>query len=104
MNTYIVYQINLLPFNVGQDFTPGNSFLGALNLTKNADFDKYKYSGNGIGFDESRSFSLSDDSGFGKNLIISGADMSSSVHVDNKKKDILILVKGVTQRFDDTIF
>ena len=28
--------------------------------------------------------------------------MSSSVHVDNKKKDILILGEGPTQRLDDT--
>ena len=27
--------------------------------------------------------------------------MSSSVHIDNKKKDILILGKGPTQGFDD---
>ena len=28
--------------------------------------------------------------------------MSSSVHVDNKEKDILILGKGTTQALDDT--
>ena len=28
--------------------------------------------------------------------------MSSSVHIDNKKKDILILGKGPTQGLDDT--
>ena len=28
--------------------------------------------------------------------------MSSSVHVDNKKKDILILGEGPTHRLDDT--
>ena len=28
--------------------------------------------------------------------------MSSSVHVDNRKKDILILGKGPTQELDDT--
>ena len=28
--------------------------------------------------------------------------MSSSVHTDNKKKDISILGKGLTQRLDDT--
>ena len=38
----------------------------------------------------------------GKNVIILGADMSSSVHIDNKGKDILILGKGPTQGFDDT--
>ena len=29
--------------------------------------------------------------------------MGSSVHVDNKKKDILILGEGPTQELDDTI-
>ena len=29
----------------------------------------------------------------GKFVIISGVDMSSSVHIDNKKKDVLIAVK-----------
>ena len=38
----------------------------------------------------------------GKNIIILGADMSSSVHIDNKNKDILILGEGPTQRLDDT--
>ena len=32
-----------------------------------------------------------------QNVIIFGADMSSSAHVDNKKKDILILGVGPTQ-------
>ena len=34
---------------------------------------------------------------FGRNVIIFGVDMNSSVHVDNKGKDILILGKGPTQ-------
>ena len=33
------------------------------------------------------SFSLSGGSEFGKNALILGADMSSSVYVDSKKKD-----------------
>ena len=37
-----------------------------------------------------------------KNVIFSGADMSSSVHVDNKKKDVVILGEGPTQELDDT--
>ena len=40
--------------------------------------------------------------GFGKNVIIFGADLSSSVHVGNKRKDVLILVEGLTQGLDDT--
>ena len=35
--------------------------------------------------------------GFGKNVLIFVLDMSSSAHVDNKKKDILILGEGPTQ-------
>ena len=35
--------------------------------------------------------------GFGSNLIIFGVDMGSSVRVDNKWKDILIIGKGPTQ-------
>ena len=41
-------------------------YRGCLQLTKSADFDKYKYFGYGIGFDASGSFSLPDGSGFGK--------------------------------------
>ena len=37
-----------------------------------------------------------------KNVIIVGVDMSSSVHADNKEKDILILGEGPTQGLDDT--
>ena len=35
--------------------------------------------------------------GFGENVINFAVNMSSSVHVDNKKKDILIIGKGLTQ-------
>ena len=73
----------------------------ALKITKNADSDKYKFRGYGIGFD-SRSDLLFAGGSYGKNAIIFGADMSSSVHVDNKGKDILNLVEGPTQRLDDT--
>ena len=38
----------------------------------------------------------------GKNVIIFGADMSSSSHIHNKGKDILILGEGPTQGLDDT--
>ena len=38
----------------------------------------------------------------GKNVIIFGAGMGSSMHVDNKGKDILILGEELTQGLDDT--
>ena len=40
---------------------------------------------------------LSSGSRFGKNVIF-GADMSSFMHIDNKKKDISILGKGSNSR------
>ena len=70
-------------------------------MTKNADIDKYGYSGYGIGFDRRSSFSFP-GGGFGQNVIIFGVDMSSSAHIDNKK-DILILGKGPTQRLEHTL-
>ena len=38
----------------------------------------------------------------GKNVIIIGDDVSSTVHIDNKGIDILILGKGPTQGLVDT--
>ena len=59
------------------------------------------YSECSIGFDICRTFSLSNGSGFSKTMITFGADDSSSVHADNRKKNILILGKGPTQGFHD---
>ena len=73
---------------------------GAVSLTKNTDIDKNKYSGYGIGFDRRGTFSLGN--GFGQNVINFGVDMSSSVHIDNKKKGLLILGEGPTQGLDRT--
>ena len=90
VNIYIACEINLWAYTQDADFTLGDSLFGTVELIKNADFDQYKYSGHVIGFDARGSLSLSEVSGFGKNVIIFGADMSSSVHVDNRKKDNLI--------------
>ena len=56
--------------------------------------------GYGIGFDSCSEFPFIDGS-IGRNIIIFGADMSSSEHVDNINKDILILDEGTTQGLDD---
>ena len=72
----------------------------AVKLIKNPDIDKYIYSGYGIGFNRRGKCSFGD--GFGQNGIIFGADMSSSVHANNKTKSILVLGEGFTQGIDDT--
>ena len=69
---------------------------------KNVDIDKYKYSGYGIRFDRPGFFSHH-SGGTGRNVIIFGVDMSSSTKIDNRKKDILILGKGPTQRSEHTL-
>ena len=74
---------------------------GAVKLTKNADSDKYRYGGYERGFD-SRSEFLFSDGNMGKNVFIFGANMSSSLLIDNKGKDILILSEGQTQGLDNT--
>ena len=73
-----------------------NCSFGAISITKNVDIDKNKYSEYGIGFDRSGVYLLPGGS-FSRNVVIFGVDMSSSVHVDNKIKDILILGKCPTQ-------
>ena len=50
----------------------------------------YGYSGYGIGFDRRTSFSFLDGR-FDQNVLIFEVDMSFSAHIDNKKKDILVL-------------
>lgn len=79
-------------------------FIQAIfKLTANYNPDKHKNSNYGFGFHASGSFSFSDSSGIGKRIAIFGADMSSSMPVDHKKKDILIFGDGLTERLNDTI-
>ena len=99
VNIYIVYKIIRIANingNRNSNLTVQNALFGAVSLTKNADVNKYKYSGYGIAFDRTSSFSFP-GGGNGQNLIIFGADMNSSIHVDDKGKDILILGKGPVQ-------
>ena len=82
------------------DFRLSSCLFGSVKLTMNADLDKYKYSGYIIWFDSRWEISFTDGN-MGGNVIIFRADMRSSVHTDNKNKDILILSKEPTQGVDD---
>ena len=101
VNIYIVYELGESTSNIG-DPTQKNCLFGAVTLTKNADIEKYKYSGYGIGFDRRSSFSFA-RGGFSQNVLIFGEDTSSSIHIDNKKKDILVLGRGPTQGLESTL-
>ena len=55
VNIYIVYELAASSSN-SSDPTLKNCLFGAVTLTKNADFEKYKDSGYGVGFDRRSSF------------------------------------------------
>ena len=97
-----IYKLNLWPPDLDSDFALGGCLFEGVKLAKNADTDKYVYSGYGIGFNMRIEYSLPDGS-VSKNIIIFGVDMSSSVHIDDKGKVILILGKGPKQGLNDTM-
>ena len=100
VNIYIVYEIKR-SVNISSYSTLENGLFGAVKLTKHFDVDQYKYSGYGIGCNRKGSYSIGDE--VGRNIIIFGVDMSSSPHIDNKKKETLILGKGPTQGLEHTL-
>ena len=101
VNIYIVYEL-AAPNSHTSDPTIKNCLFGAVTLTKNADIEKYKYSGYAIGFDRRSGFSFPSGR-FGQNVLIFGADMSTSIHIDNKKKDILVIGRGPTQGLENAL-
>ena len=101
VNVYIVYELGASSSH-DSDPTIKNCLFGAVTLTKNTDIEKYKYFGYGIGLDR-RSSSSFTGGGFGQNVLIFRADMSTSIHVDNKKKDILVLGRGPRQGLESTL-
>ena len=104
VNIYIVYELTKVADLNGNDNRPTiqNALFGAFSLTKNADINKYKYSGYGTRFGRRSKFSFS-VGGFSQNVIIFEVDMSSSTKIDNRKKEILILCKGPTQGLQHTL-
>ena len=76
VNIYIVYGLGASSSN-NIDPTLKNYLLGRVTLTKNADIDKYKYAGYGIGFGRKSSFSFR-SAGFSQNVLIFGVELSSS--------------------------
>ena len=57
LNIYIAYELRASSSHIN-DPTLKHCLFGAVTLTKNADIDKYRYSGYEIGFDRRGSFSF----------------------------------------------
>ena len=102
VNIYNVYEINKNNNTTSSDPTLENYLFGAVSLTNICDTDKYKYSGYGIGFDRRGSYSHP-SGGAGGNVKIVGVDMSSSIKIDNRKKDIFVLDTSLTQGLEHTM-
>ena len=98
---YVVYETSK-NYNISCYSTLENCLFRAVSLTKNADIDEYNYSGYGIGFDMHECFSHPSVEN-GRNIIVFGLAMSSSTKINNRKRDILILGEGPTQRLEHTL-
>ena len=83
VNIYMVFEISK-KYNISSYPILENCLFGTVSLTKNNYVDQYKCNGYGIGFYRHGEFSFVD--GYGRNCIIFGADLSSSVHANNRKK------------------
>ena len=94
VNIYIVYRLSP---SITSDITLENCLSGAVKLTKNLKITTY--SGYGMAFDSNEVFLIQ---GYGKNIIIFGADLSSSVHANNRTDKFLVLGKDFIQEINGT--
>ena len=81
---FYIYELDKWSRELNSDFNWNDCLFVGVKLAENAEQDKDVYSGYGIGFASPPLFPLPNfDSG--KNVIIFGVDMGSSVHINNKK-------------------
>ena len=108
INIYCVYEIQPISSSRDITFTIQNALFGASQITKNADTSKYDYKGYGICFDDGGTFShkITEDgrvhTTMGRNAIIFGVDMSSSIHATNRANNIYVMGEGIIQGIHDT--
>ena len=100
-NIYCVYQIEPISSSRDNTFTVQNVLFGAMQITKNADTDKYKYKGYGICFDGGGLFSIGNINN-GRSVIIFGVHENSVIHSNNKENNIFIMGDAFVQGINDT--
>ena len=95
INIYYVYELQPIASSRDTSYTIQNALFGAMQITKDpTNNSKNNYRGYGICFDERNNFShtITQDgrqrTSNGKNVLIFGADMSSSIHATNRANHI----------------
>ena len=101
INIYIVYKTS--PRTINSNFVFRDCLFGATKITNTTNFntDKWQYSGYGIGFDSTGTFTHP-DGGNSRNVIIFGADLSNSAHATNQTQSLLVLSRDLIQKTNDT--
>ena len=84
VNLFIVYQLGTWSQELNADFTIKDCLFESVKIIKNADTDKYSYSGYGIGFDSGSLFSVQNFD-WGKNVVIFGVDMNELIFIIKEK-------------------
>ena len=109
INIYCVYQMNPIAPTRDTSYTTQNALFGAMQITKDStNNSKNNYKGYGLCFDERSNFShtITQDgiqhTSNGKNVLIFGADLSSSIHATNRANHIYCFGEGRTQGINDT--
>ena len=109
VNIYILYTSYIYTFihftspkTNNSKFVFRNCLFGAVKITNtnNSDTDKCQYSGYGVGFDSTGTFTQL-DGGNGKSFNIFGADLGNSMHATNKTQPVLLLGHGLIQKIND---
>ena len=81
-----IFVYRLIPTPNDTIITLKNCLFGVVEIKGSLDdVDKYRYIGYGFGFDSRGSFTHP-SGGYGRNVIIFGADLSNSAHSNNKTK------------------
>ena len=111
INIYCLYEIQPTASSRDTSFTIQNALFGAMQITKNAtNNSKNNYKGYSICFDERSQFghTITEDGRAhttnGRNVLISGVDMSFSAHATNRANNIYLMGDGLTQSINDTSY
>ena len=108
INIYCVYELQPISSLRDTSFTIQNALFGAMQITKDpTNNSKNNYKRYGICFDERSNFGhVTTQDGRqrtsnGKNVLIFGADMSSSIQATNRANQIYCFGEGLTQGIND---